>query len=213
LVRHGATEWNASGRYQGQSDVELSELGRRQARAIADRLRSDLFDRIYASDLQRARETAETIALPRRLQVTTDARLREFHFGDWEGLTWPEITALHPDLNSRSDIVAAYAPPGGETLADVIARWSSFQRDVLSERSGRVLVVTHAGMLHAAMRAMAPHGSEAVTAGRFRFAPTSLTRVVFDADGSGRVTSLSDASHLDSDSSHWHEASRQATRL
>ena len=193
--------------------MELSELGHRQARAIADRLRSERIDRIYSSDLQRARETAQTIARPHGLHVTTDARLREFHFGEWEGLTWAEISALHPDLNAKSDIVAAYAPPGGETLADVIGRWSSFQRDVLGERSGRVLVVTHAGMLHAAMRAMAPHGSEAVTGGRFRFTPTSLTRVVFDSDGSGRVTSLSDASHLDSDSSHWHEASRQATRL
>jgi broad specificity phosphatase PhoE len=176
--------------------VELSELGRRQARAIADRLRTELVEHIYTSDLLRARETAEIVAAAHGLTVTPDPRLREFRFGSWEGLTWAEIAALNPELKDATDIVGAYAPPGGETIADVIERWRQFQADLLRAGRGHVVVVTHAGVLHAAMRATSPLGAEAVTTGRFRFTPASLTRVRFDADGS-TVTALNDSRHLE----------------
>lgn len=210
MVRHGATEWNASGRFQGHTDVELSELGRRQARAIAHRLRSESFDRIYASDLSRARSTAEIIAASHNIPVLSDPRLREFAFGEWEGLTWLEIAARNPELNDATDIIGAYAPPGGETIADVIERWHSFHADLLHAGNGRALVVTHAGMLHAAMRAMQPRGAEPVFVGRFKFTPASLSRVVFDANGNAEVTELSDSRHLEAESSHWVRASESS---
>jgi alpha-ribazole phosphatase len=210
LIRHGATEWNESGRYQGHSDVELSALGRRQARAIAQRLRFESVERIYSSDLSRARATAERIAAAHGLRVEGDARLREFHFGDWEGLTWGEITARDPELLSATDIIAAYDPPGGETLADVIQRWSSFHTDLARENDDNVLVVTHAGMLHALMRAIRPRGAEEVLAGRFRFLPASLTRIRFGENGAAAVA-LSDARHLEENSPYWLEAVRERT--
>jgi broad specificity phosphatase PhoE len=176
--------------------VELSELGRRQANAIADRLRTELVEHIYTSDLQRARETAEIIAAAHGLAITPDSRLREFRFGSWEGLTWPEIAASDPKLNDATDIIGAYAPPGGETIADVMERWKRFQADLVRAGHRRVVVVTHAGMLHAAIRATRPLGAEAVTAGRFRFTPASLTRVRIHADGS-TVTALNDSRHLE----------------
>jgi broad specificity phosphatase PhoE len=92
----------------------------------------------------------------------------------------------------------------------VVARWRSFQQALPDEQTGRILVVTHAGMLHAAMRVMAPRGSEAVTAGRFRFTPTSLTRVVFEENGVSSATALSDGDHLEPDSPHWVRASESS---
>jgi len=190
--------------------VELSELGRRQARAIAHRLRSESFDRIYASDLSRARTTAETIAASHGIPVIPDPRLREFAFGEWEGLTWLEIAERNPELNDAPDIIAAYAPPGGETIADVIARWRSFHADLLRAGNARVLVVTHAGMLHAAMRSMRPKGAEPVFVGRFKFTPASLSRVAFDSNGDADVMELSDGRHLTADSPHWVRSSESS---
>lgn len=181
----------------------LSELGRRQARAIAHRLQSESFDRIYSSDLSRARATAEIIASPHRIPVLTDPRLREFAFGEWEGLTWLEIAARNPELNDATDIIGAYAPPGGETISDVIERWRSFHADLMHTGNGRALVVTHAGMLHAAMRAMRPRRADDVFVGRFKFTPASLSRVAFDANGNAEVTELNDARHLEAESPHW----------
>jgi broad specificity phosphatase PhoE len=135
--------------------------------------------------------------------VQIDARLREFRFGDWEGLTWAEITARNPELLEATDIIAAYKPPGGETIADVIDRWSSFQADLARENYERVLVVTHAGMLHAAMRATRPRGAEEVLAGRFRFLPASLTRLNVGANEETLALALSDAQHLEQNSPHW----------
>jgi 2,3-bisphosphoglycerate-dependent phosphoglycerate mutase len=183
--------------------VELSELGRRQAGAIAHRLRSESFDSVYTSDLSRARTTAETIALPHGIPVILDRRLREFSFGDWEGLTWLEIAERHPELDDARDIIGAYAPPGGETIADVIERWQSFHADVQRAGEHRVLIVTHAGMLHAAMRSMQPKGAEAVFVGRFKFTPASLSRVTVDANGNAEVSEISDARHLEAESPHW----------
>jgi ribonuclease H / adenosylcobalamin/alpha-ribazole phosphatase len=135
--------------------------------------------------------------------VQTDARLREFRFGDWEGLTWAEITARNPELLEATDTIAAYKPPGGETIADVIHRWSSFHADLAREDHERVLVVTHAGMLHAVMRATRPRGAEEVIAGRFRFLPASLTRLRFKPNEETLALALSDAQHLDENSPHW----------
>jgi broad specificity phosphatase PhoE len=134
--------------------------------------------------------------------------LREFRFGDWEGLTWAEITARNPELLEATDIIAAYKPPGGETIADVISRWSSFHADMARENCERVLVVTHAGMLHAVMRATRPQGAEDAFAGRFKFRPASVTRLRFDDNRRAQAMALSDATHLDEQSPHWLESSR-----
>jgi broad specificity phosphatase PhoE len=156
--------------------------------------------------LIRARATAEAIAALHGLPVESDARLREFRFGDWEGLTWVEITDRNPQLLETSDTIAAYRPPGGETIADVIDRWKSFQADLEREDHERVLVVTHAGMLHAAIRAIEPYGAEDVLAGRFRFAPASLTQLRFDERRIAVAKALNDATHLEEQSPHWRES-------
>src|SRR5436190_1312043 len=87
LVRHGETDWNAAGRLQGHTDRPLNEYGRRQAKELADRLAGEGADAIYASDLSRAKETAEIVGERLGLTVVIDADLREKNWGSWEGLT------------------------------------------------------------------------------------------------------------------------------
>ncbi|HEV2146643.1 MAG TPA: alpha-ribazole phosphatase [Longimicrobiaceae bacterium] len=148
LVRHGTTAWNESGRYQGWSDPPLSERGRAEAERLRDRLAGESFDRVVASDLLRARETAE-IAAP-GTAVEAEPRLRELHFGAWEGLTWDECTARDGDLlRLWTEDPSAHTPPEGETVADFEARVAAALDDLPAE--GSVLVVAHAGVVHAVL--------------------------------------------------------------
>ena len=110
LARHGETDWNRDHRWQGHSDPPLNETGRRQAAALAAQL-TDL-DAIYSSDTERAHETAGIVAERLDLPVTTDERLREVSFGDWEGLTRAEIDARFADGFTRwASGETAIAPP------------------------------------------------------------------------------------------------------
>ena len=191
LIRHGATAWNASRRFQGHSDVPLSEEGRSQARRLAVRLRGERFDAIYASDLMRAVETASIVAEPHGLDVRRDPRLREFDFGEWEGLTWDQIVATRPHLREQALTAASlYAPDGGETFAAVCERLRPFFDELRAAPVGRAAVVMHAGPLHAALAVLGLAGEGQ------RFAPASLTRIAME-DGHPRLISLSDVRHLD----------------
>ena len=93
LVRHGETDWNLTERIQGQVDVPLNATGRRQVSHLAKRLTDLPLDAIYSSDLARTHETARIIAADRDIAIATDPDLREFSFGEWEGLTAEEIEA------------------------------------------------------------------------------------------------------------------------
>lgn len=170
--------------------MPLSEEGRAQARRLAGRLRDDPFDVIYASDLSRAVETAAIVAKPHGLAVRTDPRLREFDFGEWEGLTWDEIVATRPHLREHALTAASlYAPDGGETFAMVCERLRPFFDDLRSAPVSHAAVVMHAGPLHAALSVLG------LSAEGQRFAPASLTRITME-DGRPRLMSLSDVRHL-----------------
>ncbi len=195
LVRHGETEWNAQRRFQGQSDVPLSERGRAQAAAIGAALSSIPFRHAYSSDLQRATATARAIVADHNLTIEADARLREFDFGQWEGLTWAEITARWPELNARMPTQARrYEPVGGETFSHVVARVRAFLDDLRGRvTTGHALIVTHAGVLHAAMEVLAPRGYDPLGT---VFSTASITRVAMEG-GHARLITLNDVSHLD----------------
>ena len=123
LVRHGQTEWNSSGFYQGFTNVQLNQTGIIQAEAVAKELTSVHFDSIISSDLDRARITAEKILGDRQIPFKTDERLREINFGDWEGLTYDQIEAKWPQ-----SIYTMYRRPdevkisNGESFQDVQER-------------------------------------------------------------------------------------------
>lgn len=97
LIRHGETVWNTQGRYQGNTDIQLSELGRKQAALLAERLQTVQIDHIYASPLSRAYDTAMETAKLKGMEVTVDERLRELDFGVWDGLTRDELAEKFGD--------------------------------------------------------------------------------------------------------------------
>ncbi|HTV93958.1 MAG TPA: histidine phosphatase family protein [Verrucomicrobiae bacterium] len=195
FVRHGETAWNAARRFQGQSDVPLSSRGVAQAAALEGALADLQFTHAYSSDLIRAVETARTILRGRDVPLATDARLREFNFGEWEGLTWNEIVARWPELGRRLPTQARlYEPIGGERFEHVQARVRAFLDDLReSAAATRALVVTHAGALHAAMEVLRPEGFDPRG---MVFSTASITRVAMEA-GRARIISLNDVNHLD----------------
>lgn len=195
LVRHGATVWNASKRFQGQTDVPLSNEGRAQAQALALALRRTPFVRAFSSDLSRAFDTASAIAQPHGFGVVTDVRLREFDFGQWEGLTWPQIVERWPHLAEQAYTAASlYHPEGGESFKAVVARVRDFLDELRADGGGDALVVSHAGVLHAVLAVLSEDLADfdplAVS-----FSTASITRIAMDGDRA-RLISLNDVSHL-----------------
>jgi broad specificity phosphatase PhoE len=153
LVRHGETEWNKQRRYQGQSDVSLSDLGRRQAELVAKRLADQKIDVIYASNLKRAWETAQAVAEKIGLKVSPEPRLRELKFGVLEGLTFDEAEAQHPEMISAWLEDFNNTPDGAETIQDFNARILSLLDDLKWKHDEQVvLLVGHGGSLSEILR-------------------------------------------------------------
>jgi len=152
-LRPGETDWNAQRRYQGQSDVPLSALGRRQAELIAERLAGLKIDAVYASDLKRALETAQVIAEKNGLEVLPEPRLRELKFGVLEGLTFDEAQVQYPQM------IAAWLddfnrpPEGAETIDLFTTRILSLLDDLKEKHDEQVvLLVAHGGSLSEILR-------------------------------------------------------------
>jgi alpha-ribazole phosphatase len=149
LARHGETAWNAEGRYQGQADTVLNEMGRQQAAALRQRLAGEEIHAVYASDLQRAWKTAAVIAKPHGLPVRSDPRLREIDFGAWDGLTYDEIGQRYPQALAawKADPLSA-GPPEGENLSQVTTRVQTALDDIVRVHQDQtVLLVAHGGSL------------------------------------------------------------------
>jgi broad specificity phosphatase PhoE len=154
LVRHGETDWNAAGRWQGHTDIPLNARGRAQARVVADTLRHTPLAGIVSSDLSRARETAQIIAASLGTEVISlEPDLRERAFGPFEGLTGDECLRLHPEA-WRAWRQERVAPSGAEdppTLAARVARGLSRVAEDVARDDAAALVVTHGGALRAAV--------------------------------------------------------------
>lgn len=149
LIRHGQTVWNHDLRYQGHTDIALSDEGLRQAELVAGRLAREKIAAVYASDLSRAFVTAERIAGRHGVPVTGIPELREIKFGEWEGLTyrgigekWPEQMAR---LYSHPDEVVI---PGGETFRELKERAAgAVDRLVEKHPEDTIAVVSHGGTI------------------------------------------------------------------
>ena len=148
LVRHGETDWNRDQRWQGHSDTPLNETGREQALELAARL--DPPDRIYSSDLARARETAEILSARLGVPVVLDGRLRERSFGAWEGLTMDEIEERFAADLARWRAREGAGAIDAEDFQAFAERVGGFLDDVLARHPREeVLVVAHGGTIRA----------------------------------------------------------------
>jgi probable phosphoglycerate mutase len=146
LARHGVTDWNRDGRWQGHSNTPLNEEGRRQAHGLAEEL--DEVDVVYSSDLARARETAEIVAERLGLDVQTDRRLRERGFGAWEGLSSVEIERDFPEAHARWRSGEGFGAEDAEPFDAFEARIHSFLEDVVKRHpDDNVLVISHGGSI------------------------------------------------------------------
>jgi probable phosphoglycerate mutase len=156
LIRHGQTDWNLEGRYQGQTDLPLNAVGLDQARALAESLAGRIFDAIYSSNLQRAQVTAQNLAERLGLALHVDPRLREVNQGKWEGMLVSEIKTRYADVwETRQTDPEKSRPPGGETIVEVSQRMCDAADDIARDwPNGTVLVVSH-GMALATLLAKA----------------------------------------------------------
>jgi len=145
LCRHGQTDWNTQGRYQGRTDVPLNEYGRQQARDLATRLADQTIHAVYSSTLERAYDTAVEIAKPRDLEVRRDPRLDEINQGLWEGMRHDEIALHHPEkLAAWQDHPIDLRLPEGETLEEVRVRVRDALDDMMMLHQGRIIcIVAH----------------------------------------------------------------------
>ena len=161
-IRHGETAWNAEGKLQGNQDIPLNELGRRQA-ANAGKILADLFARdgrsetslgFVASPLGRARLTMELVRGSLKLpphDYAIDDRLREIAYGHWEGSTLQQMQALDPDVfAARQSDKWTVPPPGGESYASVQARMNEWYSQLIAD----TVAVAHGGTARALMVAL-----------------------------------------------------------
>lgn len=149
LVRHGRTLWNTSGKFQGQSDIELSEEGILQAEKLAENFPVNHIDKVYSSNLNRAYTTGKLIAEKFNVPITIDKRLCEISFGDWEGLTYEEIHKKWPiEIDTMFDNPDAITMPNGESFKEVQQRGVEALLEIVKNHPNETIVITaHGGIL------------------------------------------------------------------
>ena len=197
FIRHGETDWNRQHRFQGQIDVPLNAMGLTQAARVAKALANEPIDVLIASDLQRARTTAQALAGPERPAVQVQPLWREQSFGILEGLDVPTIQRQHPDLWTRwTRHEADYAlPEGGESNASFFARTQRALEAALDEHAGRrIVVVTHGGVLDMLWRRV--HALPLAGPRECDIPNTGINRLRW-ANGQLSIVGWADAAHLD----------------
>jgi probable phosphoglycerate mutase len=199
LIRHGETAWNAERRLQGHLDIPLNDTGRRQAAALGQALLGEKLDAIIASDLLRARQTAQEIAAPRDMAVHIEPGLRERCYGAFEGMLYADIGATYPEAFAAwkaLDLDARF-PEGvnrAETLREFAERAvGTIGRIVREGKYRKVALVTHGGILDCAYRAA--RGIGFASARDFDVLNASINRLVWN-DETLRISQWGDVSHL-----------------
>ncbi len=196
LIRHGETEWNASGRWQGQSDIPLNEKGMSQAKLLANRLRSWPIDTIISSDLRRATQTASVLGDALNLQPMIDKSWRERNGGSFEGLTARELEAKADFHGPRDD--KNWAPLKGETNLQVAERVQlSFDKVVKNHPDEMVAIVTHGGTIITLLSLILgfPAGERA----RLWVSRTTGFSIVEVGERGAFLARLNDEAHVDSE--------------
>jgi len=197
LVRHGVTDWNREGRFQGHRDPPLGVAGKHEATLVAERLAGDPRlrpIRIVTSTLARARETAEAISAATRAPIEEDARLIEIGQGEWEGRTHAELEVDDADryLAWRT-APGIRRPPGGEPIEAATRRVTELLAELVADERWPTCVVSHGGTLRILADALLVLGG--LEARAFDVDNASIS-VADRVNGAWRLERWNDALHL-----------------
>lgn len=195
LIRHGETEYNRKGRWQGWTDMPLNKKGIQQAKQLAERFHNEIIDALFASDLKRALQTAESLAKRLDIKTIPTKKLRERNMGIFEGMDWKEAQEKHKSLfkkfiDHRNE---TFKDHGGETIKEVNMRIKLFIKEIRKKHKDKaVAIVTHGGTKFHILKLLAKEMPEDL-----KFGNTAITILKKDRWGEYRITMLSDTSHLE----------------
>ena len=205
-VRHGETAWNQDTRIQGHLDIGLNDTGRWQAERLAQALADEAIDAIYASDLERAHQTALSVARRKGLPVVTHTGLRERLFGIFQGKTFAEVEAVWPDqaLKWRKR-VPDFAPEGGESLLQFRERILRTIHDLAAQNAGKQIVIaSHGGVMDVLYRAAT--GQDLQAPRTWQLGNAAINRLLWSPGDTGHggqghftLVGWADSFHLDED--------------
>jgi len=198
LVRHGATDLTAEDRFAGATDVPLSDEGRRQVTALAERLCREKLDAVYASPMGRTLETAHIIATPHALEPMAEPDLREVDYGHWEEKTRDEVEREHPEeYDAWQEDPLTIAPDGGESGIQVLARALPVMRRIVQQHErGSVLVVSHKGTNRLLVSSLLGFDARGYR-DRLDQSPAALTILDFASVTRARLRVFNDVSHYE----------------
>jgi broad specificity phosphatase PhoE len=198
LIRHGATTLSAEDRFAGATNVDLSEEGRRQVRLLGARLADEPIAAVYASPLQRTRDTAADVAHPHGLDVRVEEGLREINHGRWEGLTRKEVEArFGSEYSEWERDPYMFAPEGGESGLAVTARALPVVREIVLRHEGETAaIVSHKATIRLVMCALLGIDARGYR-DRLDQAPACLNVLDFKDPTRARLMLYNDASHYE----------------
>ena len=197
LIRHGQTDWNQEGRYQGWTDIPLSEEGKRQAAALGERFRRLPLDALYVSPLKRAQQTAMPISEITGVPIRTEEHFKEINFGSWEGHTIAELEEKFPN-EYRSFYLDPFSSvfPGEGSFQAVAKRAVEGFRELLEKHKGKTIaVVSHGGLLRVMLVSLLEMDTSFYR--KTWMSNTSITTVDVLPDGKIMLFGLNDKAHLD----------------
>ncbi|OOM77962.1 histidine phosphatase family protein [Clostridium sp. BL-8] len=199
LIRHGETEWNTLGKFQGCTDIALSENGIKQARLLNDRIKGN-FDCIYASPLSRALETANILVGNTSKEVIIAPEIREINFGEWEGLTVKDIREKYPEVFKtwRTDKKESKICGGDSSILNASNRARNCILNIVSKHKGeKIVIVAHGGIIKAGLIGIFEW--DMTMYHKIALGNTCINTIVFNEELSPSLIGLNDTNHLDYD--------------
>ncbi len=197
LIRHGETQWNREGRYQGSTDIPLSSEGLAQAELLAKRFQYLPLDAIYVSPLQRAKATADAIAKQTGITPIVEEHFREINFGEWEGMSIPQLLETYGQAYQNFyENPFQHTFPGEGSFTKVAERAVlGFEKILEKERGKRVAIVSHGGLLRVMLVAIL--GMDENFYRKTWMTNTSITTVDVMEDNRRLLMTLNDKAHLE----------------
>ncbi|MBZ0314560.1 histidine phosphatase family protein [Clostridium sp. LQ25] len=197
LIRHGETEWNILGKFQGSTDIPLSNEGIRQAFMLKERLKSD-FDYIFSSPLKRAYETAKILCDESGKHVSIAEEIREINFGEWEGLTVKGIAEKYPDIFNewRKDKREGKFCGGDMSTLNASIRAKNCIMEIANKHKGKkIVIVAHGGIIKAGLIGIFEWDMSMYH--KIALGNTCVNTITFNDDMKPALLGLNDTNHLD----------------